>query len=113
MSLSALAAATFDCTCVLRTGAFPGPRSIGGYRHRMDGYWFRAKRYGWGWGLPDRWQGWVVLLAYAAAMMAMARFLPSRVSPLLFFGLLVVVTVLFGLVVWKTGEPPRWRGGKN
>jgi len=79
----------------------------------MDGYWFRAKRYGWGWGLPDRWQGWVVLLAYAAAMMAMARFLPSRVSPLLFFGLLVVVTVLFGLVVWKTGEPPRWRGGKN
>ncbi|HTS17465.1 MAG TPA: hypothetical protein VMP11_07825 [Verrucomicrobiae bacterium] len=23
--------------------------------------WFRAKRYGWGWGLPCAWQGWVVL----------------------------------------------------
>lgn len=24
-------------------------------------YWFPAKRYGWGWGLPSSWQGWVVL----------------------------------------------------
>lgn len=23
--------------------------------------WFPAKRYGWGWGLPVTWQGWVVL----------------------------------------------------
>jgi hypothetical protein len=22
--------------------------------------WFIAKRYGWGWGLPCAWQGWVV-----------------------------------------------------
>jgi len=20
-------------------------------------YWFPAKRYGWGWGIPNRWQG--------------------------------------------------------
>ena len=24
-------------------------------------YWFPAKRYGWGWGLPSTWQGWIVL----------------------------------------------------
>ncbi|MGF6701877.1 hypothetical protein OKW38_006554 [Paraburkholderia sp. MM5496-R1] len=27
-------------------------------------YWFPAKRYGWGWGLPLRWQGRLTLLAY-------------------------------------------------
>jgi hypothetical protein len=28
--------------------------------------WFPAKRYGWGWGLPSAWQGWVVLISYFA-----------------------------------------------
>ena len=23
-------------------------------------YWFPAKRYGWGWGMPNTWQGWLV-----------------------------------------------------
>ena len=26
--------------------------------------WFRAKTFGWGWGLPLRWEGWVVYLIY-------------------------------------------------
>ena len=25
-------------------------------------YWFPAKRYGWGWGPPQTWQGWVVFV---------------------------------------------------
>lgn len=29
-------------------------------------YWFPAKRYGWGWGLPLRWQGWIVLALFIA-----------------------------------------------
>jgi hypothetical protein len=29
----------------------------------MSRYWFPAKRYGWGWGLPVTWQGWAVLAA--------------------------------------------------
>ena len=33
-------------------------------------YWFPAKRYGWGWGLPSRWQGWVVLAIYAVLLLA-------------------------------------------
>jgi hypothetical protein len=32
--------------------------------------WFAAKRYGYGWGLPLRWQGWVVVLGYIAAVVA-------------------------------------------
>ena len=27
-------------------------------------YWFPAKRYGWGWGLPVAWQGWLVLAVF-------------------------------------------------
>ena len=27
-------------------------------------YWFPAKRYGWGWGLPGTWQGWLVVAAF-------------------------------------------------
>ena len=27
-------------------------------------YWFAVKLDGWGWGLPVRWQGWVVLALY-------------------------------------------------
>ena len=27
-------------------------------------YWFRAQRYGWGWGLPLTWQGWIIVIAY-------------------------------------------------
>ncbi len=29
-----------------------------------SGFWFPAKRYGWGWGLPVAWQGWLVLIAF-------------------------------------------------
>ena len=34
------------------------------------GPWFRAKRFGYGAGLPFKWQGWVVLLLYVLAMVA-------------------------------------------
>ncbi len=27
-------------------------------------YWFPAKRYGWGWGLPAVWQSWLVLIGF-------------------------------------------------
>lgn len=30
-----------------------------------DEYGFPAKRYGWGWGLPVAWQGWLVIALYA------------------------------------------------
>jgi len=35
---------------------------------RQREFWFPAKRYGWGWGLPVAWQGWAVLIAYAAVL---------------------------------------------
>jgi uncharacterized membrane protein YhaH (DUF805 family) len=73
-------------------------------------YWFPAKRYGWGWGLPAAWQGWVVMLcALATIGAAMLRLLPAH--PVAFqIVLLAIVGVLILICYWK-GEPPRWRWG--
>ena len=32
-------------------------------KHDNPPYWFPAKRYGYGWGLPHTWQGWIVFFA--------------------------------------------------
>jgi len=80
---------------------------------QTQSYWFPAKRYGWGWGLPIRWQGWVVMAAYAVLVVtAVLSIRPGR-HPLLFFAALVGLTIALTLVCWIKGEPPRWRwGGK-
>ncbi|MBB5420551.1 CHASE2 domain-containing sensor protein [Paraburkholderia atlantica] len=78
-----------------------------------DRYWFPAKRYGWGWGLPVRWQGWVTLLAYLVLIGVVAfRFQPAG-HPLPFALLVALLTVALAVVCWLKGEPPRWRWGKD
>lgn len=74
-------------------------------------YWFPVKRYGWGWGLPSCWQGWVVLALYLIAMLTGALFFPphQRLVEYLLYG--HAVTLLLVLVCWLKGEPPRWRWG--
>jgi hypothetical protein len=74
-------------------------------------YWFPAKRYGWGWGPPITWQGWVVMLAFAVLLVAGALILLPGQSPAEFIGYVVVLTVLLTGVCWWKGEPPRWRWG--
>jgi hypothetical protein len=74
-------------------------------------YWFPAKRYGWGWGVPASWQGWTVLvLFFALVLLGAFVFLPSRgpVPFLLYTGLLCG-TLIF--VCWIKGEPLGWRWG--
>jgi len=75
-------------------------------------YWFRAKRYGWGWGLPLVWQGWVVLAVFFALVLAGAVLvLPSR-GQAAFVAYVVLLCALLVVVCWIKGEPPRWRNGK-
>ena len=74
-------------------------------------FWCPAKRYGWGWGLPVKWQGWVVLVAYIAIVVAGSfRFPPSQSLPA-FLAVVLIGSLVFGLVCWWKGEPPRWRWG--
>ena len=63
-------------------------------------YWFPAKRYGWGWGLPSAWQGWVVLLVYLAVIILLVWRVPPKIHPFLFTGSIVVASLLLGLVGW-------------
>lgn len=73
-------------------------------------YWFAAKRYGWGWGLPLTWQGWTVYTLWCAAVLCGSLYLlPHRVAADLIF-LLVMSLLLLGICYAK-GEPPRWRWG--
>jgi hypothetical protein len=75
-------------------------------------YWFPAKRYGWGWGPPTTWQGWVVLLLWATAVfegLLLLRHNPYRPALNVLF-VLVMSGILILICYWK-GEPPRWRWG--
>jgi hypothetical protein len=73
--------------------------------------WFPAKRYGWGWGLPVKWQGWAALLLYVGiVILASLRFPPHRELPI-FLAVVLLATLAFGLLCWWKGERPQWRWG--
>ena len=71
-------------------------------------YWFPAKRFGWGWGLPTAWQGWVVLAAFVVLMIGGVALVRHTHLSLPYAAILVAL--LIG-VCWLKGEPPRWRWG--
>lgn len=74
-------------------------------------YWFPAKRYGWGWGAPRTWQGWVVIGVFVVlAVAGLFLFPPTRNLPGLIL-YLVALNVLLTAVCWVKGEPPKWRWG--
>jgi hypothetical protein len=72
-------------------------------------YWFRAKRYGFGWGLPLTWQGWAFLGGWLVALPVGARLIPRDGFSLCIFFLAMVVLLL--AVCWWKGEPAAWRWG--
>jgi len=72
-------------------------------------YWFPAKRYGWGWGFPRTWQGWLVIALYVALIAAGAGVMSPSQQPGLYAACLVGLTVVLIGVCWAKGEPPRWR----
>jgi lipoprotein signal peptidase len=78
-------------------------------------YWFPAKRYGWGWGRPTAWQGWLVyftyfaLMLYGVAVMRTHHTRDERIHSLIFVGALSAALVL---ICWLKGERPRWRWGE-
>lgn len=79
-------------------------------KNRENPYWFPAKRYGWGWGPPTRWQGWVVLIVWFVAIgVAAALLMPAHLVAFLGFNLLMIVLLL--LICYAKGEPPAWRWG--
>jgi hypothetical protein len=74
-------------------------------------YWFPAKRYGWGWGIPLTWQGWAVMAAFLVLVIAGVLILPPHRQPTEFAGYVIILSLALTAVCWWKGEPPRWRWG--
>lgn len=73
-------------------------------------YWFPAKKFGWGWGPPRVWQGWVVvILSLAMVALGALRLLPLHPIAFLFYTLIIAGVLTF--ICYITGEPPQWRWG--
>ncbi|WP_437341311.1 hypothetical protein, partial [Burkholderia pseudomultivorans] len=66
--------------------------------------WFPAKRYGWGWGLPVAWQGWVVLLVFVLGIIASAWLAPPNRSPVAYDACIVALVALLTAVCWIKGD---------
>lgn len=83
-----------------------------------QGYWFKAKLYGWGW-TPATWQGWCVILVYIVLVLVLVISRekdipgnPDSGSNFLTFAVpVIVLTVLLVSVAYKKGEKPRWQWG--
>ncbi len=76
-------------------------------------YWFPGKRYGWGWGPPTAWQGWVVVVACVALVLGGIPLVHVRMGSVVYNAYVAVLTVALLVLCWLTGENPRWRSGKR
>jgi hypothetical protein len=76
-------------------------------------YWFPAKRYGWGWGLPVTWQGWLVLVGFVALVAGGAFVFPPSKDLAVYLIYVAVLSFALVGVCWFTGEPPHWRWGDD
>ena len=77
-------------------------------------FWFPVKRYGWGWGLPVRWQGWVVLASYLALVIAAGYFFRPARNLAGFAASVALLTALLVFIVAAKGERPvGWRWGRR
>jgi hypothetical protein len=74
-------------------------------------YWFPAKTYGWGWGLPVTWQGCLVLATYTVLMIASSILFPPDSNQNASILSVATLSAVLVIVCWLTGEPPRWRWG--
>ena len=72
-------------------------------------YWFPAKRYGWGWGLPSTWEGWAVFGVYA--LVFAGGLVVERDRPVGSVLVVLVDSAALVAVCWWKGEPPGWRWG--
>jgi hypothetical protein len=80
-----------------------------------DRPWFRAKRYGYGSGMPITWQGWLLLAGYIGAIFIVsdlaAVYLPQIPRTLGVLAALVIPSaVALPIMRKKTEGGWRWRG---
>jgi hypothetical protein len=77
-----------------------------------DKAWFPKKKYGYGWGFPSKWQGWITMLIYLLLMFTGAIFLSKRNIWLFVLFTIILSGILISVCYWK-GEKPGWHWGKK
>lgn len=83
-----------------------------------QGYWFKAKLYGWGWTPATR-QGWLITLLYITLVVAIISFREEKIlnnpdsgSNFLTFTLpIILLTIFYIFIAYKKGEKPKWQWG--
>ncbi len=76
-------------------------------------YWFPALQFGWGWGVPITWEGWIVFTVFIVLLVAGGYVFPVAQQPLLAVAYTVVIFVIYFAICYAKGEPTKWRwGGK-
>ena len=83
------------------------------HRFLEKGPGFRAKKFGYGAGLPFKWQGWVTLAVYLLAMTGLGlladndKAIPTFVT----VALMLIITGIFTIIVRNHTEGGwKWRG---
>jgi hypothetical protein len=76
-------------------------------------YWFPAKRYGWGWGIPNSWRGWLVLAVFSGLFVLGCFLCPPSANLGVYLAYVAALCALLIGVCWIKGEPTRWRWGKD
>lgn len=86
---------------------FPTPQPDGNRT-----FWFPAKRYGWGWGPPVTWQGWLVMILWMIIVIGVSPFLAGH-NWFAFAAFILFMAALLIAICYAKGEPPRWRWGEK
>lgn len=74
--------------------------------------WFAPKRYGYGAGMPIRWQGWVLTLGFIAVAIFLPWLLGRR--PLQMLAVFVPLVLVFTVLSARTTRGGwRWRWGER
>jgi len=75
-----------------------------------QGYWFKARLYGWGW-VPVKWQGWLVVFI-GLTILALGIYIGDTddAPGAALLGFLLMIALIFTFGYWK-GEKPKWMWG--
>jgi len=75
--------------------------------------WFPAKTYGYGWGLPCNWQGWIVFLTYVLLLILGSIWVNPAKHLKWWYAFVVGLSLALCFVCWLKGEKPAWRWGNK
>ena len=81
-------------------------------------YWFKRKRYGWGW-TPVTWQGWALVAGVIGVALLAAFLMPADPKDTTvwqvigYFGVMALSVATIFYFGYKHGPEPKWRWGKT